>query len=201
MALRAWLATQGLRSSVQGGGDVTITPTRNADTLSLVKAGKLDGAWVPEPWASRLVLEAGGKVLVDERDLWPAGRFVTTHLIVRTDYLQRHPQTVEALLRGHVAAVQWASEHPSEAKTTVQTAITSLTGKPLPPQVVDRAWQNLTVTVDPVAASLQRDADNAVAVGLSRPVDLHGIYDLSNLNRILAQRGLPSVSANGLGKD
>ena len=201
VALRAWLATQGLRSSVQGGGDVTITPTRNADTLSLVKAGKLDGAWVPEPWASRLVLEAGGKVLVDERDLWPAGRFVTTHLIVRTDYLQRHPQTVEALLRGHVAAVQWASEHPSEAKTTVQTAITSLTGKPLPPQVVDRAWQNLTVTVDPVAASLQRDADNAVAVGLSRPVDLHGIYDLSILNRILAQRGLPSVSANGLGKD
>lgn len=201
VALRAWLASQGLRSSVQGGGDVTITPTRNADTLSLVKTAKLDGAWVPEPWASRLVLEAGGKVLVDERDLWPAGRFVTTNLIVRTDYLQRHPQTVEALLRGHVAAVQWATEHPTEAKTIVEASITRLTGKPLPPQVVERAWQNLTVTVDPVAASLQRDADNAVAVGLSRPVDLHGIYDLSILNRVLAQRGLPGVSANGLGKD
>ncbi|MBA2472530.1 MAG: sulfonate ABC transporter substrate-binding protein [Pseudonocardiales bacterium] len=202
VALRAWLIKQGLRNSVQGGGDVTIVPTRNADTLTLIKSGKLDGAWVPEPWASRLVLEAGGKVLVNERDLWPGGQFVTTHLIVRTDYLQRHPQTVEALLRGHVDGVQWVTQNSTEAKTVVNNAISALTGKPLKPEVVDRAWQNLTVTDDPIAASLQRSADNAVATGLAtRHADLHGIYDLSILNRILIQRGLPTVSAGGLGKE
>jgi NitT/TauT family transport system substrate-binding protein len=202
VALRAWLTKQGLRNSVQGGGDVTITPTKNADTLQLVKSGKLDGAWVPEPWASRLMLEAGGKVLVNERDLWPGGQFVTTQLIVRTDYLQSHPQTVEALLRGHVNAVQWTTQNPAEAKTVVNNAISSLTGKPLKPEVVDRAWQNLTVTVDPLAPSLQRSAANAVTAGLTtKQADLHGIYDLSLLNRILTQRGLPTVSAGGLGKE
>lgn len=202
VALRAWLSNQGLRNSVQGGGDVTIAPTRNAETLQLFRSGKLAGAWVPEPWASRLVLEAGAKVLVNERDLWPGGQFVTTHLIVRTDYLQRHPQTVEALLRGHVDAVQWATQHPAEAKTAVNDAINALIGRPLQADVVDRAWQQLTVTDDPIATSLQRNAANAVVAGVTtKQVDLHGIYELSILNRILTQRKLPTVSAGGLGKD
>jgi NitT/TauT family transport system substrate-binding protein len=202
VALRAWLSKQGLRNSVQGGGDVTITPTKNADTLQLIKSGKLDGAWVPEPWASRLVLEAGSKVLVNERDLWPGGQFVTTNLIVRTEFLERHPQTVAALLRGHVDAVQWTNQNPAEAKTVVNDGINALTGKPLKPEVVDRAWQDLTVTADPIATSLQRSAENAVAAGVAtKQADLHGIYELSILNRILTQRSLPSVSAGGLGKD
>jgi NitT/TauT family transport system substrate-binding protein len=202
VALRAWLTKQGLRNSVQGGGDVTITPTPNADTLQLFRAGKLDGAWVPEPWASELVLEAGAKVLVNERDLWPDGQFATTNLIVRTDFLQRYPQTVEALLRGQVEAVQWATQHPVEAKTVVNNGIKALTGKPLRPDVLDRAWGNLTVTDDPIASSLQRDAADAVTAGVAtQQVNLHGIYDLSILNRILAQRSLPTVSADGLGKE
>ena len=202
VALRAWLSGQGLRNSVRGGGDVTIAPTKNADTLQLFKSGKLAGAWIPEPWASRLVLEAGGKVLVNERDLWPGGQFVTTHLVVRTDFLERHPQTVEALLRGHVDTVQWATQNSAEAKATVNDGITALTGKALRPDVVDRAWQDLTVTDDPIATSLQRSAANAVTAGVAtKQIDLHGIYQLSILNRILNQRGLPAVSAGGLGKD
>lgn len=202
VALRAWLSSQGLRNSVQGGGDVTIVPTKNSDTLQLLTSGKLDGAWVPEPWASRLVLEAGARVLVDERDLWPGGQFVTTHLIVRTDFLERHPQTVEALLRGHVEAVHWASQNSAEAKTVVNDGIEVLTGKPLRPDVLDRAWQSLTVTDDPVAASLQRSEENAVAAGVTtKRVELRGIYELSILNQIRTQRSLPAVSAGGLGKD
>jgi NitT/TauT family transport system substrate-binding protein len=202
VALRAWLTEQGLRHSVQGGGEVTISPTKNADTLQLFQDGKLDGAWVPEPWASRLVQEAGATVLVDERDLWPAGEFVTTHLIVRTEFLEQHPQTVEALLRGHVTAVQWVTENPDEAKTAVNNGLDALTGKPLEPDVLDRAWQNLTVTEDPIATSLQRSADAAVAAGVAKEkFDLVGIYDLSIVNRILTERSLPTVSSGGLGKD
>jgi NitT/TauT family transport system substrate-binding protein len=202
VALRAWLTSRGLRNSVQGGGDVTIAPTKNAETLQLVKSGKLDGAWVPEPWASRLVLEAGGKVLVNERDLWPQGQFASTQLIVRTEFLERYPQTVEALLRGHVDAVQWATQNSTEAKTVVNDAISALTGRALKPDVIDRAWRNITVTDDPVAASLQRSAQNALAAGLaSKQIDLQGIYELSTLNRILTQRSLPTVSADGLGKE
>src|SRR4051812_37682525 len=109
VALRTWLTDQGLKNSVQGGGDVTITPTANSDIPNLFDSGDLDGAWVPEPTASILALQHGGHVLVDEKDLWPGGRFVTTQLIVRAEFLQQHPDTVAALLRGHVKAVQFAT--------------------------------------------------------------------------------------------
>ena len=72
-ALRAWLKEEGLGNPVEGGGDVTISPTENATTLQLFQDGGIQGAWLPEPWASRLVLEAGAKVLVDEATLWPEG--------------------------------------------------------------------------------------------------------------------------------
>ncbi len=104
VALRAWLADEGLSTDTQGGGDVSIVPQENAQTLDQFKAGAIDGAWLPEPWASRLV-DAGAVVLVDEKDLWPDGEFVTTHLIVATQFLADHPQTVKALLEGHIEAV------------------------------------------------------------------------------------------------
>ena len=81
----------------------------NADTLAAFQSGALDGAWVPEPWATRLVLEGGGNVLVDEADLWPNGEFVTTHLIVATEYLNDHPDVIKALIVGLADSIDVAN--------------------------------------------------------------------------------------------
>ena len=100
VALRAWLGKQGFKTSTDGSGDVAINPTENAQTLKLFQDGKLDGAWLPEPWASRLVLQAGAKVLVDEKDLWEKGEFVTTVLIVNKKFAAEHPETVQGAAEG-----------------------------------------------------------------------------------------------------
>lgn len=194
VALRAWLAQQGYTTDLQGGGDVTIRPQENAQILETFRAGEIDGAWVPEPWATRLLDEGGGRVLVDERDLWPDGRYVTTHLVVRTDYLQANPEVVRNLLAGHVEAVSWVNENTAEAKAVVNAAIEELTGKALAPATIDGAWPNLEFTVDPIAASLQSSATDAVAVGLLEPVELDGIYSLDLLNDVLEAEGLEAVS-------
>ena len=78
------LADQGYATDLEGGGDVSVMPQANGDALQAFIHGEIDGAWVPEPWATRMVEEGNGHVLVDERDLWPDGEFVTTHLIVAT---------------------------------------------------------------------------------------------------------------------
>ncbi|MGY1745480.1 ABC transporter substrate-binding protein [Blastococcus sp. SYSU D00695] len=201
VALRTWLTDQGLENSIDGGGDVTIAPTANADTLALFRSGELDGAWLPEPWASRLVLEAGAQVLVDERDLWPDGQFVTTNLIVRTDYLEEHPETVEALLRGHVAAVQEATDDPAAAKAAVNAGLEDAGSSALDAAVLDRAWGNLTVTWDPLAATLQESAQHGFDAGTTQElVDIDGIYDLRPLNAVLTGLGLEPVDAGGLGQ-
>jgi NitT/TauT family transport system substrate-binding protein len=199
VALRTWLTAQHLKNSVDGGGDVTIAPTANSDVLNLFTTGQLAGAWLPEPYASRLVLEGGGHVLVDEKDLWPDGKFVTTHLIVRAEFLQKYPDTVAALLRGHVAAVTLATGDPAAAKTAVNAGLEAAGGKALGAAVLDRAWSELAVTYDPIASALKQSAGNGVAAGTSEKTDLNGIYDLRPLNAVLTDRGLATVSAGGLG--
>ena len=186
VALRTWLGEQGLKTDTSGGGDVSVVPQENAQTLERFREGKLAGAWVPEPWASRLVLEGGGKVLVDERDLWPGKQYTTTVLLVRREFLQQHPERVEALLRGHVEATKWLQANPEDAKTRVNAAIERLTGKPIGKPVIDRAFPTLTFNTDPQMASLEKSAADAEKLGLLKleGVDLAQLHDPAPLQKL-----------------
>ena len=195
VALRTWLKANGLNTDTAGGGDVKINPQDNAQTLDTFKSGAIDGAWVPEPWATRLVVEGGGKVLVNEKDLWPAGKFATTLLVVRTAFLKAHPDVVKALLVGHVKAVQYATDNPTDAQSVANEGIKKITTKALSAAVLSQAWQNLTFTVDPLSSSLVKGANDAAALGLIAKPDLKGIYDLGPLNSVLRDAGKPTVSA------
>jgi NitT/TauT family transport system substrate-binding protein len=195
VALRAWLVGQGLRVELQGKSDVEILPQENAQTLDAFKGRRIAGAWVPEPWASRLVLEGGGKVLVDERDLWPGRACVTTHLLVRSEFLKEHPERVTALLRAHVEAGEWLASHPDEARALVNGSIAKITGRRLDDTLLAAAWRNLAFTNDPLAASLKRSAQDAERAGLLDlgGLDLSGIYELAPLNEVLKERGLAAI--------
>lgn len=195
IALRAYLGTQGFKP-IENGGTVQVIPVDNPQILDLFRQGRIDGAWVPEPWATRLVVEGGGRVFLDERDLWPNGEFVTAHVIVSTPFLEKHPDLVKAWLEAHVEITEWANQNPDQAKTLVNAEIARLTGKALPAEVIDGAWSRLRLTTDPIASSLFTSADHAFAAGfLKEQPDLQGIYDLGLLNEVLRAKSMPTVVA------
>lgn len=199
VALRAYLEENGIK--VGGGKDeVDVLNTENATTLDQFKSKAIAGGWLPEPWASRLVLEGGGKVLVDEKARWPDGKFVTTHLIVSTKFLAEHPDVVKKLLEAHVETADWINKNTDDARTMINAALKTLTGKQLTDDVLQRAFDQIVVTTDPAADSLAKTKDNAVKAGLLKEVDLNGIYDLTLLNEVLSAAGAPAVSDAGLGK-
>jgi NitT/TauT family transport system substrate-binding protein len=193
VALRAWLKDQGYETDDAGGGDVSIQPQANGDALAAFIAGDIDGAWVPEPFATRFIQEGNAHVLVDERDLWPDGEYVTTHLIVRTAFLEDHPDVVKGIIAGLADAIDLIETDPEQAKALTNQGIEALTDKPLAPEVIDAAWENLVFTLDPIASSLAKSAADAEDVGLLDPVDLDGIYDLTLLNEVLTERGEAEV--------
>jgi NitT/TauT family transport system substrate-binding protein len=195
IALRWYLKSQGYSTDAAGGGDVHILPQDNATTLNAFKQGQVDGAWLPEPWASRLILEGGAKVLVDERDLWPGGKFITTNLIVRTDFLKAHPGTIHKLLEGLYTTNAYLNSNPAESQATANAAIAQVTGKALAASVVSSAWPHMAFSLDPLAATLKASADHQQKLGLaSTSVPLKGIYDLTLLTEVLAEHQKPSVS-------
>jgi NitT/TauT family transport system substrate-binding protein len=186
VALRAWLRAHGLKSRTQGG-DVQVLPIANADQLNLFLKKQLDAAWAPEPWASRLVREANGRVFLDERQLWPGGRFTTALLVVRTQFLHDHPDLVTKWIREHLELTDWINQQPEEAKRLLNQQIKQETGAALSPPVLDDAFSRLQVTYNPLRSSLLISARWEFEEGfLGRQMpDLSGLYDLSILNQVL----------------
>ncbi|GAA0480482.1 aliphatic sulfonate ABC transporter substrate-binding protein [Streptomyces sp. NPDC046215] len=200
VAFLDWAAGKGWKVDPQSGkGDVSVVRTDNKVIPDAFKSGSVDGAWVPEPTASKLVSE-GGKVLLDEAALWPGGKFVITNVIVSQKFLDEHPDVVEAVLRGSVRANAWIKADPARAKASANAALKKLSGRALPAAVLDPAWQSIEVTDDPLAATLRTGADHAVRAGLLEKPDLSGIYDLTPLNKVLRAEGRPPVDAARLGK-
>ncbi|MFJ8059047.1 aliphatic sulfonate ABC transporter substrate-binding protein [Streptomyces sp. NPDC096142] len=199
VAFLNWIAEQGWKVDAQSGkGDVTVVRTDNKITPDAFKSGSIDGAWVPEPTASKLVAE-GGKAILDESTLWPDKKFVITNIIVSQKFLTAHPKVVEAVLKGSVAANKWINANPTEAKAAANKQLEADSGKALPANVLDPAWSSIQFTNDPLAATLTTEADHAVKAGLLEKPDLKGIYDLTLLNKVLKADGDSAVDAAGLG--
>jgi NitT/TauT family transport system substrate-binding protein len=194
IALRSWLEKQGFTADTNGGGDVSVVPQENAVTLTAFQQGQIDGAWVPEPWATRLVEEGGGKILVNEADLWPKGQFVTTDLIVSTKFLHAHPDVVEQLIEGEVAAIDLTRTNRKQAEADVAAGIQKATGKAIAADLVTASFDSITFTTDPIVSSLLKNAQESKALGFTTSDDVKGIYDLSILDRVLAAKDQPTIS-------
>ena len=197
VSLRKYLVNNGYKTA-ENGGNVTVVPVANADILTLFLKKEIDGAWVPEPWATRLVNEANGKIFVDERDLWPPqGKFVTANIIVRTDYLNQNPDVIKKLLEAHVNETLWINQNKEKAINDFNIELKKLTGKTIANNVLSNALTKLEFTYDPLKVSLFKDANDAYDLGLlakgkSKP-DLSNIYDLTILNKVLEEKGLPII--------
>jgi NitT/TauT family transport system substrate-binding protein len=199
IALRKYLVDNGFKTT-ENGGNVTVTPVANADILTLFLKKDIDGAWVPEPWATRLVKEANGKIFVDERELWPPeGKFVTAHIIVRPDYLSENPDVIKNLIDAHVSETEWINSNKEQAIKEFNVQLMKLTGKELPEDILKESLTRLEFTYDPIKESLFKSANDAydlgfLAKGEARP-KLEGIYDLKLLDQILMEKGLPTIEA------
>ena len=195
VACRNWLKKNGYVLSEQGG-DVQVIPLANPDQLTLFMKKEIDGAWTKEPWPARLKVEGGGRLFLDERDIWPDGKFVTAHVIVSTKFLQQHPDLVKKWIKAHVQLTDWINSNAQEAKPLINSEIKKLTGKSLPQQVLEDAFSRTLITYDPIQSSLFTSAEwafDAGFLGKEKP-DLSSIYDLSYLNEVLKEMNRETIS-------
>jgi NitT/TauT family transport system substrate-binding protein len=182
------------------GGNVEVLPVKNPDILTLFLKKEIDGAWVPEPWGEKLIKEGNGKLFLDERTLWPNGKFVTANIIVNPEYLRSNPDVIKKLLEAHVNETQWINNHKEDALKTFNIQLKKLTGQTIPNDQLKEAFSRLDLTYDPLQQTLIKSANDAFDVGFlgkTRP-DLTGIFELNILNQVLKDEGLSitSTSAN-----
>jgi NitT/TauT family transport system substrate-binding protein len=193
VALRKYLLDNGYKTK-ENGGSVEVIPATNADILTLMVKKQIDGAWVAEPWGAKLVHEAGCRIFLDERTLWPNGDFVTAQIITSPNYIQKNPDVIKKLIEANLNETNWINAHQEEAIPAFNTELVKLTGKSIPANEFKESMSRIKLTYDPIKSSLYKAADDAYNVGYfkTKP-DLTNIYDLRNLNDVLTQEGLKTV--------
>jgi NitT/TauT family transport system substrate-binding protein len=196
IALRSYLIKNGLKTTDQGG-NVAAVAVANPDILTLFLKKQLDGGWVPESWATRLVKEGNGRIFLDERSIWPGGKFVTANIAVSTDYLKNNPDIVSKVLAAHVNETLWINNHKDEAINAFNTQTKKLTGISIHLDELKQAFSRIDFTYDPLKLSLFQSANNAydlgfLAKGKPHP-DLSGIFDLTILDQVLKSKGLTQI--------
>jgi NitT/TauT family transport system substrate-binding protein len=163
IAARAWLREGGLKVAITGG-DVTILPTQNPDQLSLFTRKQLDAIWTVEPWVSRLELEAGGKILVEETDA------VTTVVVSSVKFLEAHPDVVQRFRAAEAELDRWIIEHPQEAQDLIRAELSAETHTEVKPALIAHAWPRIRPTTAISRDALQRFVDRAKEAGLLKSV-------------------------------
>jgi NitT/TauT family transport system substrate-binding protein len=196
VALRFWLKQHNLTTSQTGGGDVPITPiTPNSDAVLAFQSGQIAGGWEPAPYDIEME-QLGGHVLVNEATLWPKGQFVTTNLVATQSFIADHPAAISGLLKGQIQANDFINQNKAAAQMAANTELTTLTSKNLKPGVLSASFAAISFTDNPIASSLETDAQHAVSTGLLSPVhNLPSLYDLGPLNKLLQAAGEPQVSS------
>ena len=193
IAARVWFAEKGYKLR-ERGGNVSIVPLSNPDQLTMFKKKQVDGAWTIEPWVARLEVEGGGRLFLEEKALWPDGKYVTTHLVVSKGYLAGHQDIVKKLIAGLVEVTEHINADKTAAAVILNEQIKKETGKTLKAEVIQKAMSRIEFTWDPICASLKKSAEAAHTVGFTKkPPALGGIYALNLLNNVLKEKNLPLV--------
>ena len=188
VALRYWLKQNGLTTTTTGGGDTFIKPTTpNSAAVLEFKSGQIAGGSEPAPYDVEMVKD-GGTVLVSEPG-------VTTLLVVTQSFLAAHPAIVADLVKAQVQANDFIKSNPAAAQADANAELAAYTGKALKPSIVAASFKEITFTNDPDASSLTSDAADAISLGLLKPVNLSGIFDLGPLNQALTAAGESQVSS------
>jgi NitT/TauT family transport system substrate-binding protein len=161
VAARAWLVAGGLKIR-QTGGDAQVIPTANPDQLSLFKQKQLDAVWTVEPWVSRLEQEAGGKVLVDDRDA------ITTVLVARSGFVKEQRELVRKFAAAHRELTDWIKAHPAEAQQMALEELDAEMHAKMPQELVKSSWKRIVLTSDVSLDALKRFITSAQSVGFLR---------------------------------
>ncbi|MBN9163943.1 MAG: hypothetical protein BGO98_47770 [Myxococcales bacterium 68-20] len=173
VALRMFLRDAGLRETTSGG-DVTVLAISGATILEQMKRGELHGAWLPEPWATRVVADLSAIRLVDERDLWPDKRFSTAVLVTRAE-----DAAAPFVLRLASALEDEVTRALADPRATLAEAHAELArhvGNPGALRIFEQAAQLIDFTSDPLQASIERFGDAAASLGLCPPRPAMGLF-------------------------
>ena len=189
IAARAFVKNQLQDKDKKDGGTTTIETVTNAEQFGLFKQGQLDAAWAPEPWATRLIHDAGGVLVEEEKNLWEEKKFSITLIVASKKFLDEHPDVVEALLKTHAELTEFVRNSPDLAAPIMNEELKKLQGKALAPEILKEALTRVDFDTDPLPSTVEKMAQWYFELGFTnKKPDVKDLFDLTILNKLKASK-------------
>ena len=189
LSLLSLLSENGLKDTTKGG-TVEVIAAANPDIRTLLSSGNIDAAYVPEPWASRLVFELDAKIVLDEKEVFRNGNYSTAVVIGRKEFVEKNPDLVKRFLMAHLEATNFLNNNPTEAATQLNNQIKEHTGQKLAKEVMDSVLTRLDFNYDPITDSVMDFMNISLSENfISKLAESDQIFYFSILNDLLEADG------------
>lgn len=194
LVLRELLLQNGLKSTANGG-TVDVLQAENSDIKTYLARGYIDAALLPEPWGSRLIKEVNAKLVLDYNKLLLDGKYPTSVVMVRKEFLDRHPDLVKKFLETHIKLTTEIQKNPQTAQKLINGEIKKSLGKSLDGEVLNEAFKRLVITYNPEKKGIQEFVNILVrSAYLSEKPDTQNLVNEGPLNKVLKANSLPPVA-------
>ncbi len=196
VSLKLFLKNKGYKTKSQGG-DIELYSLPSREQVNLFHNQYLDASWAPEPWVSILEKQTGARVLFEEKELWPEQKFATTLLTVRKNFLEEHPDWVKTWVRTQVEVTEWMKPNQDLALQAIQYEIAQYLRKPMPDDILRKAYARILFTYDPLVGTIKQMAKGAFALGyygdMNQEPDIKNLFSFSDLATILKEKHLYGI--------
>lgn len=135
-------------SATTSGGDVEIVAVENPDLITLFDKQSLDAAFVPEPWASKLIKEGGARLVLEYDQTWREGDYPVAVLIGSTEFIDRNPEAVEEFMEAHSQITEKINADRTYAIEGINRGLESALGEPLEQEVLDSSLDRMVFSTE-----------------------------------------------------
>jgi sulfonate transport system substrate-binding protein len=167
-----------------------VLPVSNAEQVGMMTRGQIDASWAPEPWGSLLISQAKAHLVAEEKDLWPEKQMVITVVVTTPEFLTKHADVLEKIIRVHHQWTQRLNDDPAKYDPQLDNALFALTNKRFPPGTLSGALARVKFSDDPGEQTFKTLGQWSYDLGFERQKpDLTGLFDTTILRKLPQQQG------------
>ena len=145
LLLRKMLGEEGLAVE-ENDGTVKRMAQKPAATIGLLKQEQIEATVVSEPWASLMEAEGVGKVVVEANEVPWEGKLPATVLVVRKEFLEENPETVDKFIKGHEESIDFINKNKEESIDLVRENIKDVTDQDIERDIIKNSFKRVNFT-------------------------------------------------------
>lgn len=169
---------------VSEGGTVEVVAVENSNLQNMFDQGTVDAALVPEPWGTILTASENVDLLLDYQDIYLDGKYPVAVVVVRNEFMEAHPDAVEAFLKAHLEATETINADPEASVDTLVAELKILTGNDYAKDTVLGAFSRTNMTTVLNEEALEDFADVAYEQGFISALPKDGFVDTSMMDKM-----------------